>query len=266
MAAVSITRLGTPASSPAGSQASSPAFVGGGGTPPVQPPGRRRSIEVSIVVPTRNEPHLAQWLETLHASIDAEIVVVDDSTSPVDALPHARLIRGPDRGKGAAVGAGILAAQGEVIVVVDADLDPPTMKRIPEFVERIRGGTDVVIGERTRWRYDNAGRFILSIGLFLAQRLLVFQSARFFDTQCGLKAYRQSAARRLAELQTVDGGMYDIEYLYIAVLNRMRIDSVPVAPWPETRATRLRILRCLRTDPVDLLRMKWNGIRGRYSA
>ena len=102
--------------------------------------------------------------------------------------------------------------------------------------------------------------------MFLAQRFWVFHRARFFDTQCGLKAYRQAAARRLAELQTVDGGMYDIEYLYIAVLNHFRIASIAVIPWPETRATRLRILRCLHTDPVDLLRMKWNGIRGRYSA
>ena len=142
-----------------------------------------------------------------------------------------------------------------MIVVVDADLDQPTMMRIPEFVARIRGGYDVVIGERTRWRYDNLGRFALSIALFLAQRLLIFQSARFFDTQCGLKAYRQAGGAEAGRsLQTVDGGMYDIEYLYIAVLNRMRIDSVPVMPWPETRATRLRILRCLRTDPVDLLR------------
>jgi dolichyl-phosphate beta-glucosyltransferase len=221
---------------------------------------------VTIVIPTRNEPNLAQWLETLHASVAAEIVIVDDSTSPVGDLPHARVIRGPDRGKGAAVGVGILAAEGEAIVVVDADLDQATMMRIPEFVERIRDGYDVVAGERTRWRFDNLGRFVLSIGLFLAQRLLIFHNARFFDTQCGLKAYRRAAARRLAQLQTVDGGMYDIEYLYIAVLNRMRIDSVAVTPWPETRATRLRILRCLRTDPVDLVKTKWNGIRGRYSA
>jgi len=221
---------------------------------------------VTIVVPTRNEPNLGEWLEMLHASIDAEIVVVDDSTTPVGTLPHARVIRGPDRGKGAAVGLGILAARGETIVVADADLDQPTMARIPELVARIGDGYDVVIGERTRWRYDNPVRFVLSIVLFLAQRLFIFQNRQFFDTQCGLKAYRQAAARRLAELQTVNGGMYDIEYLYMAVLNRFRIASVPIAPWPETRSTRLRILRCLRDDPVDLLRTKWNGIRGRYSA
>ena len=220
---------------------------------------------VSIVVPTRNEPNLAAWLERLHASIDAEIVVVDDSTSPVGELPHARVLRGPDRGKGAAAGVGILEAQGDVIVVADADLDEPTMKRIPEFVDRVGEGYDVVVGQRTRWRYDNPLRFILSIGLFLLQRLFILHGARFFDTQCGLKAYRRAAGRRLASLQTVDGGMYDIEYLYIALLNRLRIASVAVVPWPETRPTRLRILRCLRTDPIDLLRMKWNGIRGRYS-
>src|SRR5438270_8758001 len=101
-----------------------------------QPGSGPHVAAVTIVVPTRNEPDLVRWLETLHASVDAEVVVVDDSTSAIGELPHARVIRGPDRGKGAAVGAGILAAQGEVIVVVDADLDHPTMMRIPEFVAR----------------------------------------------------------------------------------------------------------------------------------
>jgi dolichyl-phosphate beta-glucosyltransferase len=232
-------------------------------------PERQPAVDVSIIVPTRNEPDLLRWLDALRsrlASLNAEIVVVDDSTPPIAEPRHTRVLRGPDRGKGAAVRVGILAARGEVIVVVDADLDEPTMRRIPEFVGHVREGYDLVIAERTRWRYDNLGRFILSIFLFLAQRLLIFQSAKFFDTQCGFKAFRRAAARRLAALQIVDGGMYDIEYLYIAVLNRFRIAKVPLAPWPETRPTRLRILRCLRTDPLDLLRVKWRGIRGRYSA
>jgi hypothetical protein len=124
----------------------------------------------------------------------------------------------------------------------------------------------VVIAERrSRWQYRNLGRFILSIGLFLAQRFFIFQSTRFFDTQCGFKAYRRDAARRLATLQSVRGGMYDIEYLYIAVKNGMTVAQVPITPMRELRPSRLRVWRCLVTDPVDLLRVKWNGLRGRYT-
>jgi len=118
---------------------------------------------------------------------------------------------------------------------------------------------------RERLQYRNVARLILSAGLFVAQRVFVFQSARFFDTQCGFKAFRRDAARRLATLQTVDGGMYDIEYLYIAVKNGMRIAQVPVPPMPEVRSSRIRVLRCLVTDPLALLRVKWNGVRGQYS-
>ena len=66
-------------------------------------------------------------------------------------------------------------------------------------------------------------------------------------------------------MQTVRGGMYDIEYLYIAVKQRMRIAQVPVSPMRELRPSRLRVLRCLAVDPFDLVRVKWNGIRGRYT-
>jgi hypothetical protein len=59
--------------------------------------------------------------------------------------------------------------------------------------------------------------------------------------------------------------MYDIEYLYIAVKNGMTIAQVPIAPMRELRPSRLRVWRCLVTDPVDLLRVKWNGLRGRYT-
>jgi len=196
----------------------------------------------------------------------SEILIVDDSDE-TPRLENARVLRGHERGKGDAVRIGMLAAEGEVVFHLDADADDETLARIPEFIRLIDEGYDVAIAERrARWQYRNLGRFVLSIGLFLAQRFFIFQSTRFFDTQCGFKAFRRDAARRLAELQTVRGGMYDIEYLYIAVKNGMRIAQVPVAPMRELRPSRLRVLRCLVTDPVDLLRVKWNGVRGRYSA
>jgi len=224
-------------------------------------------MRISIVVPTYNEPELQPWLSKLRRFLpaDSEVIVVDDSDVP-PSLEDVRLLDGGGRGKGDAVRIGMLAAEGEVVFHLDADLDEEKLALIPQFVRLIGEGNDVAIAERRgRLQYRTVARFFLSIGLFLAQRFFIFQSTRFFDTQCGLKAFRRDAARRLASLQTVRGGMYDIEYLYIAVKNGMRIAQVAVKPMRELRPSRLRVLRCLVTDPVDLLRVKWNGVRGRYT-
>ena len=187
---------------------------------------------VSVVVPTYNEPALEAWVERLSRVLphESEILIVDDSAEPPD-VAGARVLRGEKRGKGDAVRIGMLAAEGEVVFHLDADVDDEKLALIPDFIRLIDEGHDVAIAERRgRWQYRNFGRFILSIGLFLGQRFFIFHSTRFFDTQCGFKAFRRDAARKLAALQTVRGGMYDIEYLYIAMKNGMRIAQVPVGP------------------------------------
>jgi dolichyl-phosphate beta-glucosyltransferase len=223
---------------------------------------------VSVVVPTYQEPDLDAWASSVLSFLppDAEIVFVDDSEPPLQMnRERVRVVSGRKRGKGDAVRVGMLDAEGEVVFHLDADIEVEKLSLLPEFVRLIDEGHDVAIAERrSRWQYRNFGRFLLSVGLFLGQRLFIFHSTRFFDTQCGMKAFRRDAARTLAALQTVRGGMYDIEYLYIAVQRGMRIAQVPITPMRELRPSRLRVLRCLVTDPIDLLRVKWNGIRGRY--
>jgi len=236
-------------------------------------------VRVSVVVPTYDEPEVGALLDRLEphlAPLSGEVVLVDDSREAmhrtlVEAASvrrhiEVRVLRGEKRGKGDAVRLGMLAARGEIVFHADADLGDEQFALMPRFVQLIEEGHDVAIAERrSRWQYRNLGRFVLSIGLFLAQRFFIFQSTRFFDTQCGFKAFRADAARRLASTQSVRGGMFDIEYLYAAVKNGMRIAQVPVPPMRELRQSRLRVLRCLVTDPVDLLRVKWNGLRGRYT-
>ncbi len=236
-------------------------------------------VRVSVVVPAYEEPAIGALLDRLEphlAPFDGEVVIVDDSSDDAHrALIEAasaprritvRVLRGTKRGKGEAVRLGIVAARGEVVFHMDADLGDEQFALIPRFVQLIAEGNDVAIAERrSRWHYRNLGRFVLSIGLFLAQRFFIFQSTRFFDTQCGFKAFRRDAAQRLAAMQSVRGGMFDIEYLYIALKNGMRIAQVPVPPMRELRESRVRVLRCLVVDPFDLLRVKWNGVRGRYS-
>ena len=223
---------------------------------------------VSVVVPVLNESEIAAFTVAIADVLGAaqhpyEILLVNDGR-PVN-VSNVRVIEGTHGGKGRAVRDGVLAARGAVVVVMDADLDV-LISHLPRFIDLvIRENHDVVIAER---QFDVHGRsvarFLLSAGLLLAQRLFVFQSFRFFDTQCGLKAFRRDVARALAEKQRVDGGMYDIEYLYAAVKNRMRIAQVPVGMVREVRPSRIRLLHCLRTDPAALAGIKWRGLRVHY--
>jgi dolichyl-phosphate beta-glucosyltransferase len=228
------------------------------------------AASLSIVIPVLNEDRLAAFIDAVRSAISdsgrsAEIVIVHDGAVALrENGSDVRLIAGPKRGKGAAVREGLRAARGEITFVIDADLDV-LLPHLGTFADLIEKGSDVVIAERQpEWNARGPMRFVLSYGLFLAQRLFMFNSRRFVDTQCGFKAFRTPIAAAMAERQCVDGGMYDIEYLYMAVRARLRIAQVPVGVLRESRPSKLRIWRCLWQDPVALLRVKLRGMTGVY--
>lgn len=230
---------------------------------------------ISVVIPILNELEIAAFTAAIAGVLrgtgyEHEILLVNDGVPvPNDggqfSADGVRVVDGAHGGKGRAVRDGILAARGDVIVVMDADLTG-LLPHLPRFIELVAGdGYDVVIAERDfDFHARKAARLVLSLGLLLAQRLFVFQSLRFFDTQCGMKAFRGDAARAIAAKQRVGGGMYDIEYLYAALQGRMRIAQIPVGRIQELRPSRIRLLRCLRTDPAALIGIKWRGLRGHY--
>jgi glycosyltransferase involved in cell wall biosynthesis len=238
---------------------------------------------VSLILPTFNEPLIADSLRNLvnfllgFPQYQFELIIADDSTDQTPSLiekflqssPIAgKLVRGERKGKGDAIRLGSLAASGQVIFYMDADLTIP-VENIPRFIQLIEEGYDVVIGERftqrdlARFR-ETPLRFFLSLGLLFAQRYVIFQSHFFHDTQCGFKAFRREILQDMASKQTVQGGMYDIEYLYIAIKNRLRIAKERVLPLAEIRSSRIRVFRCMVDDPLDLLKVKVLGILGHY--
>jgi len=244
-------------------------------------------LRLSLILPTYEEEELTRALEKLSAAVmklagaDAarpEVLVVDDSKPAVrekleawalawnadPAHAEVRVLEGPHLGKGAAVKLGALQSRGDIVFVMDADLPIP-LDRVKDFAERIEKGVDVVMGERPMSR--NAGdpvRFVLSRGLFAFQWMVVFQKSLFADTQCGFKAFRGDVLRRMAGQQIVDGGMYDIEYLYMATLAGLSIERVQVVPNAEVRPSKINVKRAMIRDPKDLFRLKWNGLMGRY--
>jgi glycosyltransferase involved in cell wall biosynthesis len=225
----------------------------------------------SLVVPTLNEDfsipygRLRAALTPLEGTF--EILFVDDSSEEhrsrarealiaTDPRVVVRVLEGPRAGKGAAVRLGVGQARGSVIFTMDADLPVP-LEHIGEFLRLLEQGADVVIAERPLDRgFDSALRYATSRGLLVLQRAVVFHSAEFKDTQCGFKAFRGDLARSIARGQIVDGGMYDLEYLFDAWRAGARIVKVPVVPNPETRASRIDIWRCIRRDWIDLVRIR----------
>jgi dolichol-phosphate mannosyltransferase len=161
------------------------------------------SPAVSIVVPVFNEeenvPTLQSELRSGLAGVDHEIIFVDDgstdrSAEKIRTAPNIRILRfEKNAGQSAALYAGIQAARGQTIVMIDSDLqnDPAD---IPRLLEEISRGTDLVCGYRAQ-RKDTLGKRLTSrIANFVRSR---FTKDHVRDTGCTLKAMRHECASAL---------------------------------------------------------------------
>ena len=165
-------------------------------------------LQVSVVIPVYNEEEnveiLCRKLNDVLPGMKRsyEVILVDDGSTDatwprlVEAVkrhPHFRLIRfRRNFGQTAAMSAGIDYAKGEVIVMLDADLqnDP---EDIPKLLERIDDGADVVSG----WRKDRKDPFInRRLPSMIANGLISkITSVRLHDYGCTLKAYRREVIK-----------------------------------------------------------------------
>lgn len=201
------------------------------------------NTKFSLVIPAYNETFIIKnTIETLLTYLDDhflnyELIISDDgSTDNTKAIaesisnPHLRCIgHMPNKGKGAAVRDGMIAASGDVIVYTDADL-AYGVDVIAGLVEQIeREGTDLVIGSRKLHPEGYANyppiRLLASRCFsFLTGLLAGFQ----YDTQCGLKAYTATAARQIFSRCETDGFAFDFEAMMIAVKLGYVVGQFPV--------------------------------------
>lgn len=211
--------------------------------------------DLSLVIPAFNEEkrlpvslaRIADWLGSRTPAISAEVLVVDDGSSDRTAAVAEktaaglglafRVVRLPEnRGKGAAVRAGVLEAQGAHVLVTDADLSTP----IEEADKLLAAGAPVAIGSRgvdaTLVKQRQSLFRVASGRLFnLLVRVLVVSGIR--DTQCGFKLFRADAAREVFSRAVVDRFAFDVEALLLARRLGFAIAEVPVL-WfnsPDTR-------------------------------
>jgi len=238
---------------------------------------------ISIVIPAYNEEQrLGSTLNAILSFLNqrpsrfAEILVVDDGSRDRTARvveqfsadhPQIRLLRNPgNRGKGYSVRHGVLESRGEWILFTDADLSAPIEELDKLFDAVRRNHADIAIGSRAldrsliqvhqSWFRETAGRIF---NLFL--RLLT--GLPFLDTQCGFKLYRRQAAQEIFRRQRLERFGFDAEVLYIARRLGFRCVEVPVR-WSHSPGTKVSMLRDSLDMFLDLLRVRWNDLLGRY--
>ena len=229
------------------------------------PPGRYR---FSVVIPAyRESDRIAGTVERVRHALGSvggpadglQIVVVDDGSDD-DTAERAEaagadvvLRRASNRGKGAAVRAGMLAAEGRTVAFTDADLAYPP-EQLLGFLDAIEAGWDVAVGSRQHegtLTVVRAGR-LREVGgrvvnLFTGMVLL----GRYRDTQCGLKAMRSDVARLVFAHSRIDGFAFDVELFHLVERYRLTLTEVPVRVVNSSRSTvhvardALRLLRDL---------------------
>jgi len=207
-------------------------------------------------------------LEVLTAAGGLEVVVVDDGST--DGTADVALAAGADqvvvlpanRGKGAAIRAGVAAARGRTVAFTDADLaySPDQLLRV---IGEVEAGWDVAVGSRrhpdtTNGRGAGLLRDLGSRGVnLLAMGVLLSHP---HDTQCGLKAFRSDVAKTVFGLGRVDRFAFDMEVLHLVERHGFSVVEVPVRVTTGGRST-VRLVRDTLRVLSDLWRIRhWSAI------
>ena len=229
---------------------------------------------LSVVIPAFNESaRLPAYLDEVIRFLDGrgevyEVVVVDDGSTDGTAAavrvlaasnPAVRLLPlGRNRGKGAAVRAGMLAATGRFRLFTDADGATP-IAELKRLEPALATGADIVIGSRAltdpavsvsaRPHRLAAGR----VFSWLVGRLGIHDVA---DSQCGFKLFTERASIALFGALETAGFAFDVELLLRAQARGYRIVEVPVN-WVDQQGSKVGVVLNGPGMLLQLLRARW---------
>ena len=232
-----------------------------------------RSIPLSIIIPAYNEePNLGQTLEDVasylnQSSENYEVIVVNDGSTDKTAeiaqgksglFKNFRLLNNPgNRGKGYAVKNGVLQAQGESVLFMDAD-NSTQINQLPKLVEMIDQGSDIAIASR---RIPGAEidtlqplhRRIMGNFYILATHLILGTNVRDFN--CGFKLFTKKSAQKLFSMLTRDDWSFDAELIFLAAKLGFRLKEVPIK-WQDKRTSKVKPLQDGIKSLLDLFAIK----------
>ncbi|MDX1745987.1 MAG: glycosyltransferase family 2 protein, partial [Halobacteriales archaeon] len=152
--------------------------------------------DVSVVMGTYNEAEaIGRVLDDIEAATDGRAAVVcvdgsDDETPEIAREKGAQVIEQEPQGYGVAVHRALQAADRPVIVTTDCD-DTYPMERLPDFLERINAGYDVVSGDRLTLGAETMPAFNRLGNRAFALLASALCGRRLKDTTTGMRAYRR---------------------------------------------------------------------------
>jgi dolichyl-phosphate beta-glucosyltransferase len=235
---------------------------------------------VSIIIPAyksssalrNNLPYLMSYIK--EKNLDAEVLIVDDGSADDGATEQVAksnsctyLSYTINLGKGGAVRYGMQHASGDFCIFTDVDIpfEKDAFERFLYYLDFKE--FDVVIGDRTlpgsSYFAEVSGlrKFGSNIFSFIVGR---FVAGGHFDTQCGMKGFRGEVARDLFSVGRINGFAFDVELLYISLKRNYDIKRLPVVLRCQEGST-VRVVRHGLGMVMDLFRIKWNHVNGRYN-
>lgn len=222
--------------------------------------------DVSLVIPCYNEAKrvhiLTAALKELeqHHTFNFEVLVVDDGStdSTVSQLQgdaflnelqekgkFKLIVSAGNGGKGAALRQGVLAANGNYILTLDADMSTHPLQ-LEQWRDSLGGAfnpQEILIGSRphpeSRLQEKPSRKFI---GIIFNFYVRLFTELTVKDSQCGFKLYPADAAKQLFGGMQVMGWAHDVEILYKAQLLGYKITEMPVV-WDVRDNSKVSVIR-----------------------
>jgi glycosyltransferase involved in cell wall biosynthesis len=202
-------------------------------------------IELSVVMPCLNEREtvgvcVRKAMSALRdAGIPGEVIVADngstDGSVELAQAEGARVVNIEQKGYGSALKGGILAAGGKYVLMADSD-DSYDFSHAPRFVQQLRTGSDLVMGNRFQGGIkDKAMPFLHR---YLGNPVLSGIGRLFFgspcgDFHCGMRGFRRDSFLQMDIRST--GMEFASEMVVKATLMRMKVSEVPTTLNPDGR-------------------------------
>jgi len=229
--------------------------------------------DISLILPAYNEAHtIANTVREAYRyfesrGLKSQIIVSADGTDgtrekAAELRPEIPgiVVMGSEKrgGKGRGIRVAVAEATGAIIGYADADNKVP-IDEFDRFLPLLRTNYDMVIGSRgidsTKIeKHQPLYRRIGSRGFHIFLQTLVGLPG-ITDTQCGFKFFRAGLAKAIFEKQIIDGYMFDVEILGLAIRMKARLEQVPIR-WRDDADSRLDLVAGNIQNVKDMFRIR----------
>ncbi len=243
----------------------------------------KHNISISIIIPVYNEvsrlkettPLLFEYLKKENSPLREVIFVNDGSTD--GTLSYLQEIQktnpiisilsyDKNKGKGAAIYEGFLAARHDFVLFSDADLSTP-LEMLSLFLPHTKN-FDIIIASRKKKNSQILSpqplkrKVVSTLGMYVRKMFLL---RNIDDTQCGFKLFNKKAIKIITDRATIKGYAFDIEALVIAKEHNLAIKEVEVT-WKHNDLGNFSLFRSAIKIFRDLIKIWLLKIFGFYKA